>query len=112
MCSKVGTLVDSYLNYHINKAWMFHDLITNEHCPVCHKEIFWFVDNDTYNHLRTIKLACDFCLATYRLTTHKDEEDKRVIDKIIQAYQGTMNGQIYDLMNIKNIKRYLSIGGK
>jgi len=105
MCSEVGTLIDSYLNYHMDKAWIFHELITNEKCPVCGKDKFWFTDNISYQY-KDIKLACDFCLATYRLNTYKDGEDKIAPDKLIQAYQGTMNGQVDNLWSIKQMKEY------
>ena len=110
MCPKIGTLVDSYLNYHIDSLWIFHELITNERCPVCSKEMFWFHDNNSYQY-KDIKLACDFCLATYRLNTNKDGEDERKPIKLIQSYQGTINGQVNNLWSIKQVKEYLKTKG-
>lgn len=113
ICMDIKTLVDSYLNHHIDRAWMFHDIVTNERCPVCHKEIFWFVEwgsgadgRDAY-----IKLACDFCYASYRLITYKDHEGRRAPSKLVQAYQGTRGGQVHHLWNVKTIKEYLYNGG-
>ena len=34
VCDKIKTLVGSYIDYHIDKPWIFHELITNEKCPV------------------------------------------------------------------------------
>ncbi len=110
LCPKVRTLVDSYLNYHMDKEWMFHDLITNEKCPVCHKEMFWFTEYVRHglNDKLRIKIACNFCYATYRLTLCINDNDKRIPKKLIQAYQGTSRGQVDNFGTIKQIKDYLN----
>lgn len=114
MCDDMNTLVDSFLNHHLDKPWIFHDLVTNEHCPVCHKEHFWYTEYTTAIHANQIfiKLICDFCNATYRLRTHKVEDYKLAPDKLMQSYQGTENGKVDDLWSMKVIKYYLLSGRK
>ena len=112
LCSKVGTLVDSYLNYHMDKEWMFYKLIDNGECPVCHRTMFWFTKyTPATNQGINIKMACDFCFATYRLTTYYTGDNKKTPEKLIQAYQGTSRGQVDNIGTIKQMKDYLTYKG-
>ena len=75
----------------------------------CHKDMFWFSEftSPISTRLINIKLACNFCYATYRLNTYKAEDGSRAPSNLVQAYQGTKNGQIDELWDVKEIKRYL-----
>lgn len=109
ICDKVKTLVDSYLNYHMDKDWLYDKLVNEETCPVCGKYIFWFSEYTSYDSTNIkVKLACDFCYATYRITI---DQDTRTLNRIEQAYQGTINGQVHTPWNMKQIKEYLLEGG-
>jgi hypothetical protein len=100
-------LVDAYISHDLDNAWMFYELTTNERCPVCHRDKFWSVDLDYYDDMKALKLECDFCNASYHVTTFKDGEGYIRICKLMKAWQGTNNGKVTDLFSMKEVKHYL-----
>ena len=109
LCEKVGTLVDSYLNHELDYSWIFYELVNNERCPVCHREHFWYSNHIPAGKInrsdeKQIKLACNFCYATYRVKAYSDGEGRYEPSLITQTYQGTLNGQVDQLLTMKEIK--------
>ena len=109
ICDKIKNLVDGYIKYNLDNQWIFYELFTNEKCPVCHTNKFWFLE---YSSPRTaegirIKITCDFCYATYRLGTHGLGDGKKAPSKLLQSYQGSIVSQKQHSLNIQKIKQYL-----